>query len=325
MSGIDLIGQNAAWREWTTAVASERMHHAWMLAGAKGLGKGAFARAAAAELVRHPGEPSSYPAEHLDIHVLTHLPANDDEAKKQADGKPFQTKRNITVDQVRGMIRKLVTKPTMGVRRAIVIDPADDLESGAVNALLKVLEEPPIGTFFLLVTHQPGRLLPTVRSRCRMLRFAPLSPSDLDAVIRRDFPQADTKARETAIAAAQGSPGLALKLVEHDLAEIYLAMQNILDQGDIDFRLRGKLADAMGVRPARGRQLAVIELARSVIAAKLGGAPPNQQAAIIEAHTGLARLSSQAPTFNFDAGLLIIEIGGLLAAAAMPRDAARPT
>jgi DNA polymerase-3 subunit delta' len=301
------------------------MHHAWLLAGAKGLGKGAFARAAAAELVRERGEPSSYPADHLDIHVVTHLPANDDEAKKQADGKPFQLKRNITVDQVRGMIRKLVTKPTMGSRRAIVIDPADDMEKGAINALLKALEEPPAGTFFLLVTHQPGRLLPTVRSRCRMLRFAPLSKPDLDAVIRRDFSQADAKSREIAIAAAQGSPGVALAVTEHDLADIYLTMRSILDHGDIDVRLRGKLADLMGARPARARQLAVLELARSVLAAGLSSAPPSQQAAMIEAHAALTRLSAQAPTYNFDAGLLIIEIGGLLASAAMPRDAARLT
>jgi hypothetical protein len=60
----------------------------------------------------------------------------------------------------------------LGSRRAIIIDPADDLETSAVNALLKSLEEPPAGTYFLLVTHRLGRLLPTIRSRCRILRFA---------------------------------------------------------------------------------------------------------------------------------------------------------
>lgn len=308
-----------------TAVASERMHHAWMLAGAKGLGKGAFARAAAAELVREGLAATIYPAEHLDIHVLTHLPANDDEAKKQADGKPYQTKRNITVDQVRAMIRRLVTKPTMGSRRAIVIDPADDLEKGAINALLKALEEPPAGTYFLLVTHQPGRLLPTVRSRCRVLRFAPLSAKDLDAIIQRDFPRADANLRDAAISAARGSPGVALAVVEHDLGEINAIMQRILEDGDADVRLRGTLADAMGARPSRGKQLAVLELARSVIAGRLATASTRQQAAVIEAHSALTRLSAQAPTYNFDAGLLIIEIGGLLACAAMPRDAVRLT
>jgi DNA polymerase-3 subunit delta' len=318
------IGQEAAWREWMTAIQSERLHHGWLLAGAKGLGKGAFARAAAGELVREGQGDLGDPGAHPDIHVLTHLPANDDEARKQADGKPFQAKRNITVDQVRAMIRRLVTKPTMGSRRAIVIDPADDLEKGAVNALLKALEEPPAGTFFLLVTHQPGRLLPTVRSRCRVLRFAPLSTQSLDAVIRRDFPHADAALRSAAVGAAQGSPGIALAVVEHELAEIYALMRRILADGDPDLRLRGNLADAMGARPSRTRQLAVLELARGVLGTHLAQAVPDRQGAVIEAHVALTRLAGQAPTYNFESGLLIMEIGGLLASAAMPRVMERP-
>lgn len=324
MSASAFIGQEAAWREWMTAVESERMHHAWLLAGAKGLGKGAFARAAAAELVREGGSQVD-PATHPDIHVLDHLPANDDEAKKKAEGKVFQTKRNITVDQIRAMIRRLATKPTLGSRRAIVIDPADDLEKGAVNALLKALEEPPSGTYFLLVANQPGRLLPTIRSRCRVLRFAPLSAKDLDAVIRRDFPHVDAELRDAAIAAAHGSPGVALAFAEHELAPVHALMSRILTRGDDDFRLRGALAEAMGARPSRDRQLAVLELARSALAGALPSADARRQPAMIEAHVALTRLSAQAPTYNFDSGLLILEIGGLLASAAMPRDAARPT
>ena len=317
------IGQDAAWQEWLAAIASERMHHAWLLSGGKGLGKRAFARAAAAELVRQPGHPMPDVETHPDIHILDHLPANDDEAKKKAEGKPYQTKRNITVDQVRGMIRRLATKPTLGDRRAIVIDPADDMEKGAVNALLKALEEPPAGTYFLLVTHQPGRLLPTIRSRCRVLRFAALGPEQLDSVIRRDAPQADAAARAAAIAAAEGSPGVALDIVEHDLGGIHALMMRILQRGDPDFALRGALADEMGGRPARDRQLAALELARAVLVQQLRDAPRPRQLGIIEAYGALTKLATQAPTYNFDAGLLIMEIGGLLALAAMPREAIR--
>lgn len=317
------IGQDAAWQEWLAAVNSERMHHAWLLAGAKGLGKQGFARAAAAELVKEPGGRLPDVATHPDIHILEHLPANDDEAKKKAEGKPYQTKRNITVDQVREMIRRLTTKPTLGDRRAIIIDPADDLEKGAVNALLKALEEPPAGTYFLLITHQPGRLLPTIRSRCRILRFAGLSSGEIDSVIARDMPLSDPATRSAAIAAAKGSPGVALAFVEHDLAAIYQLMLDILGRGDPDFHLRGALADAMGARPARDRQIAVLELARSVLASELASAPRSRQLRIIEAYATLTRLTTQAPTYNFDSGLLIMEIGGLLASAAMPREAAR--
>lgn len=322
-AGKPFIGQEAAWQEWLAALDSERMHHAWLLSGAKGLGKRAFARAAAAELVREPGARLPEAATHPDILILDHLPANDDEARKKAEGKPYQTKRNITVDQVRAMIRKLATKPTMGDRRAIIVDPADDLEKGAVNALLKVLEEPPAGTHFLLVAHQPGRLLPTIRSRCRILRFATLSAGELDAVIRRDVPEASADARAAAIAASQGSPGVALSFVEQDLGAIHQLMLRILHEGDTDFHLRGALAEEMGNRPTRERQMAALELARSVLVAELPGASRQRQLKIIEANGTLTRLSLQAPTYNFDAGLLIMEIAGLLASAAMPRETAR--
>lgn len=322
-AGKPFIGQDAAWQEWLAAAASERMHHAWLLSGARGLGKRAFARAAAGELVREAGTRLPDADAHPDIHILENLPANDDEAKKKAEGKPFQTKRNITIEQIRQMQQRLTTRPTLGSRRAIIIDPADDLEKNAVNALLKSLEEPPVGTYFLLVAHQPGRLLPTVRSRCRVLRFAPLSSDEIDAVIRRDVPQASAEARQAAIAASNGSPGVALNFVEQELGAIHQLMLKILREGDAGFNLRGALAEEMGARPMRERQLAALELARYVLADELQEAPRVRQLRIIEAHAALTKLSTQAPTYNFDAGLLIMEIGGLLASAAMPREAAR--
>jgi DNA polymerase III subunit delta' len=191
---VSLCGHDAAWREWRAAMGSERMHHAWICAGLRGLGKGMFARAAAAELVAEPGVPQPDPANHPDIIVLEALPANDDEEKKRAEGKPFQTKRNISIDQIRRMQARLTTRPTLGARRAIIIDPADELEKGAVNALLKSLEEPPQGTFFLLVAHRPGRLLPTIRSRCRMLRFAPLTDAQVAEIVASAPADAVTRA-----------------------------------------------------------------------------------------------------------------------------------
>lgn len=318
---MSLAGHDAAWREWRAALASERMHHAWILAGPAGLGKGAFARAAAAELVAqadiHQPEPSAHP----DIVVLDHLPSNDDEQKKREEGKPFQIKRNITIDQIRRMQQRLVTRPTLGDRRAIVVDPADDMEKGAVNALLKSLEEPPVGTYFVLIAHKPGRLLPTIRSRCRILRFAPLADQEIDAVLRRDAPEADAATRIAAIAAAEGSPGAALDFVGRELALLHTLMQNILRDGDADFTLRGKLAEALGARPDRQRQLATLDLARATIAGELGKGQRERQLRVIEAHGAVSRLAAQAPTYNFDAGLLVMEIGGLLASAALPREA----
>ena len=318
----DFIGQDAAWIEWIGALLSDRMHHAWLLSGPQGLGKRAFAMAAAAEMMAREGGNRPAPESDPDIIVLNHAPKDDKEAAKQAQGKPFEVKRNITVNQIRAMQKRLTTRPTLGDRRCVIINPADDLETAAVNALLKSLEEPPEGTFFLLIAHQPGKLLPTVRSRCRVLRFARLSPVEIEALLVRDMPQADDDLRAAAIAAAQGSPGVALSFVEHRLAFLHELMLRIMREGDRDFALRGALAKEMGTRPTRQKQTAALDLARATLAAELPDAPRAVQLAIIEAHGEMTRLSAQAPVYNFDSGLLIMEIGGLLARTALPREAA---
>lgn len=324
MSGSEppLLGHDAAWAQWRAALAGQRLHHAWLLAGREGLGKAGFARAAAAELVAEPGVSQPPADRHPDILLLEPLPASDDEAKKRDDGRPYQRKRSISVDQVRAMQRRLVTRPTLGRRRAIIIDCADDLEKAAVNALLKSLEEPPAGTFFLLVVHQPGRLLPTIRSRCQVLRFHPLDEATLARAIDAGAPGLDRETRAAAIAMAGGAPGAALAFAGHDLGKAYAAMQRLLRDGDADFSVRGALAEAVGARPDRERQIALVELARNVLVAALGDADEATRRRITEAHATLCAIAAQVPTYNFDAGLLTMEIGALLAGCARTRESA---
>jgi DNA polymerase III subunit delta' len=317
-----LAGHDSAWAEWIEALDSKRLHHAWLLAGPRGLGKGQFARQAAARLVAEPGLSQPGWAVHPDILVLDHLPLNDAEEEKKADGKPFQTKRNITIDQIRRMQHRLTTSPTIGSRRAVIIDPADDLEKNAANALLKSLEEPPVGTFFLLVAHRPGRLLPTIRSRCRILRFAPLSDEDVERILRDSAPEAAPATRAAALAAAEGSPGAALEFVAQDLGALHAVMQRLIAEGDDHFALRGALAEEIGARPDRERLAAALDLARAVIAAELGASSRARQERVIAAHGELVRISGQVVTYNFDPALLVLEIGALLASLAMPREAA---
>jgi DNA polymerase-3 subunit delta' len=169
------------WREWRSAMAGSRMHHGWMLAGRAGIGKLEFARAAARELVAEPG--IAQPADHPDILEITYGPKDKKAEAARDAGKPFDLARSIRVGQIREMQRRLTTRPTLGERRAIIINPADDMETASANALLKSLEEPPRGTFFILVTHRPARLLPTIRSRCRVLRFPPLTEEQLASML----------------------------------------------------------------------------------------------------------------------------------------------
>jgi DNA polymerase-3 subunit delta' len=314
---MSLAGHDEAWREWRAALGGERMHHAWILSGRRGVGKAAFAWQAARELVGGTGMD-----DHPDILLLTHPPKDDKEADKRAEGKPYEIKRNIPVDEVRAMQRRLTTRPTLGERRAVIVDPSDDLETNAANALLKSLEEPPQGTFFLLVAHRIGRLLPTIRSRCRVLRFPAVPDDEIDAILRREAPEADQATRAAAIAASAGSPGAALEFVSLGLGEMHRLMQQLVRAGDADFARRGKLAEVMGARPERKRQLAAIDLARSVVTEAMRTAERRQIPAVAEAHSELCRLAAQAPTYNYDAGLLVMEIGSLLAALGAPSEAA---
>ncbi|MGB3794770.1 MAG: AAA family ATPase [Alteraurantiacibacter sp.] len=312
------IGHDDAWVNWRRALAGDRMHHGWILSGRKGVGKSAFAMAAARELVAENGIPQPE-GQHPDIRYLSHPPRNDAEARKRDDGKPFELARNIKVDQIRELQRRLNTRPTLGSRRVIIIDPADDMETSAANALLKSLEEPPAGTYFLLIAHRMGRLLPTIRSRCRILTFPRVADLDMDAILARESPQATSQERSAAIAAASGSPGAAIDFVELDLGKIHTLMQRVVEQGDPDFALRGRLAGAIGARPSREKQLASIELARAVVAEKMNGIGHAQIPALVETHNELVRLAGQAPTYNFDPGLLVMEIGTLLANLAASR------
>lgn len=317
----ELIGHDDAWREWHSALGSARMHHAWILTGLKGLGKAQFARAAAAQLVAEPGARQPPVEMHPDILIPEHPPENKEEVKKREDGQPYRRKRSIPIDEIRLLRKRLETRPTLGRRRVVIIDPADELERSAANALLKSLEEPPEGTFFLLVTHRLGRLLPTLRSRCRVLRFAPLADQQIEAILRESAPDSDPATRAAAVAAAEGSPGAALEFVAQDLGKLHLLMQRLIAEGDEHFALRGALAEEIGARPDRERQQATLDLARAVVAAELGRVPA-RDGWVIEAHGHLVRLGAQLPTYNFDPGLVAMELGALLATLAMPRETA---
>jgi DNA polymerase-3 subunit delta' len=311
---VNYSGHEEPWRQWRAALEGERMHHAWLLAGRRGIGKAGFGLQAARELVGGPATGN-----HADIIVLSHLPKDDKEEAERDEGKPFETKRNISIAQIRAMQQKLTTRPTLGERRAVIIDPADDLETSASNALLKSLEEPPQGTFFLLVAHRIGRLLPTIRSRCRVLRFPQLPDEEIDTILRREAPEADGPTRAAAIAASGGSPGAALDFVGLGLGDLHKLMEELVRAGDPDFARRGALAEAIGARPDRQRQLAAIDLARSVVTSAMRKAERPEIPALADTHSELCRLAAQAPTYNFDPGLLVMEIGSLLATLGDPR------
>lgn len=305
-----------AWHEWRAAMGSARMHHGWILAGKSGTGKADFAAAAARELVADKGSAQP-PGDYPDILALTYGPKSDKDARAAAQGKTFETARSIRVDQIRTMQRRLTVRPTLGERRVVIVNPADDLEVGASNALLKSLEEPPDGTYFVLVAHRPARLLPTIRSRCRMLRLPALTETEIDTMLRDANAAVSDHAREAAVQAAHGSFGTALRFAEQDLAPIAGLIRNLLARADADLSLRGELAERIGLRADQVRIQAVLELAQMLTAEAARGATNlAHRASLADTHAALVQLARDAPRYNFDTGLLTLEIGTLLTRAA---------
>lgn len=319
---MDIVGHKDTVREWEDAAKSTRLHHGWILAGKRGIGKARFAAQAARQVIAMGGGDIR-PVLHPDIQLLTNLPKDDKEEKKREAGKPFETKRNISVAQIRELGQRLTTRPTLGTRRAIIIDPADDMERSASNALLKLLEEPPEGTVFFLVAHRPQLLLPTIRSRCRVLRFGPLAPNALRDILAGQSEGNATSAEiEAAIEAASGSVGAAKQFMDAGLAKIAAIMRLLALEGDPGFARRGALATAVGARPTRDTISAILELARSVAAERMHAAKVSEGPTIADTHAQLVRLSREAPTYNYDPGLLVMEIGTLLASLGASTDPA---
>jgi DNA polymerase-3 subunit delta' len=134
----------------------------------------------------------------------------------------------IKIEQVREAIDRAGYRPFEGRRRVVIVDEADAMMAPAQNALLKTLEEPPSASVFVLVSSMPDALLPTVRSRCSLLRFGALAPAEVAAVLVRDHGYAETEARAAA-ADADGSVGRALEARDVDVAEARASAQRLLE------------------------------------------------------------------------------------------------
>jgi len=276
----DWQGHDAQITALIAASGTERLHHGWIFAGPRGLGKAGIAFDFAKRLLaagagrpvpsHHLAPPDDDPTvrlllggAHPDFVRLERLERDD------RRGEGGQLARNITVDQVRGLARLLHSAPSMGSRRIILIDAADDLETGAANALLKNLEEPPAGAVFLLISHRPGRLLPTIRSRCRMVRFRPLDDDAMTAVLASALPDLDVVERARLVATAEGAPGQAIAMRQLDLPGLEQSLERIACGGSTAQAERGKLVAALSGVNARPRLEAFVDLVPRFIARRL--------------------------------------------------------
>ena len=222
-----LFGQQAAEAAFLNAWRAGRPHHAWLLRGPPGVGKATMAYRIARFLLTRPPEnggglfgEAPPPPETLDA------PSDDPALRQLIAGshpqvvelrRPWNEKTKtfrtaISVESVRRLIEFFQLSSTDGGWRVALVDPADDLNAAAANALLKLIEEPPVRAMFLLVSHAPGRLPATIRSRCRRLDFNLLPEDEVRTAIAAAAPELPVEEAQALSRLAPGAPGAALRL-----------------------------------------------------------------------------------------------------------------
>ncbi len=234
-----LLGQDSAVAEFLDAYAAGRLHSGWLITGPRGVGKSTLAWKIATFLLAEapddglfgaPPTPTSLDVspEHPDArlvqagaHPRLYV------VRRPYDDKLGKLKSEITVDAVRGLKGFFHMSAADGGRRVVIVDAADELNRNAANAILKELEEPPERTTILLIAHRPSRLLPTIRSRCRALRCAPLGPEVLAQALTQAGQQAE--APDALAALSGGSAGDAIRLLNHDGLALYAELVQLFD------------------------------------------------------------------------------------------------
>lgn len=258
-----LIGQEAAEAELLAAMRSDTLHHAWLLAGPRGVGKATLAYRAARALLATDGAPETLgvPPDHP---VARRVRAGSEPRlvvlRREWDAAKERLPDVIGVDAVRRVIARLSLSAADGGRRVVIVDAADEMNPQSANALLKLLEEPPARTTLFLLAHRPSALLPTIRSRCRVLRLRPLGSEAMAEALGR--------ADGAALAALSGgSVGEALRLAEGGGAALYAEILRLLGtMPGMDRAAALGIAEGASGRGAEARRDLLVSLLETALA-----------------------------------------------------------
>lgn len=244
-----LEGHEAAETLLAEGMRTGRLHHAWLMTGPPGIGKATLAYRFARRLFAGVPEGNSLalPAEHpVFRRVAMGSHADLLTIERVWDPKRKKVRSEIVVDDVRRIAGFLHRTAAEGGWRVVVVDGAETLNSNAENALLKVLEEPPPRAMLLLACSAAGRLLPTIRSRCRRLPLSPLPEAVVAGLLESYLPEADAAARARLAALSDGSPGRALQLAESGGGAAALVDQVMAELPRLGVARAHAVADALG-------------------------------------------------------------------------------
>lgn len=324
---MKLHGHESAVAEFNAAIASGRVHHAWLLGGPRGVGKALFSDLAAKRLLAGTADASpdeqgmSMPADHPTAHLVEAGSHPDFRrlARLPRENSPGELARNISIAQVRELQRLFGSRPSMADWRVVIVDAVDELERSAANALLKNLEEPPARSVFFLVSHNPGRLLPTIRSRCRMLRFSRLDDKIMTSAITSAMPDIAPDELSALVRAGRGAPGEAMRFAGLDVATLDKAITELVASGDVDNAKRSALAEQLSARSAQQRYEMFLLRAPSAIVTHARALRGRSLAEAIILWEEAVALASVAPRLTLDPQSTVFEIAGKLAALAPAR------
>ncbi|MBT5765606.1 MAG: DNA polymerase III subunit delta' [Kordiimonadaceae bacterium] len=244
---IELVGHEHAEQLFLDAFNAEKIHHAWMITGPKGIGKATLAYKMARFLLNNPPEDDQGPGLFGDVLEKAALTSLETDLESQAnhlvnagsnpdlmfterteDPKTGKMRSNILVDDVRKINQFFHKTSSDGGWRVAIVDTADEMNRNAANAILKILEEPPKNSILIILAHAPGRLLPTIKSRCRMLPLKPLKSQTVKEILQKNYPDKEENIIDGYVALSNGSPGYAISLIEHQGLKVYREILGLL-------------------------------------------------------------------------------------------------
>lgn len=237
-----LFGHAAPEAEFLAAWRGGRLHHGWLITGPRGVGKATLAWKIARFLLATPEDDGGFfappPPDSLDIaadhpvhrHVVALTEPRLFLLRRGPNEKETALSQVISVDEVRKLKSFFALSATDGGRRVALVDSVDEMNTAASNALLKLLEEPPPRVTFLMISHQPHRLLPTIRSRCRELRLGLLGAADVGAALAAAGGDVAPGAGTALAELAGGSVGAAFRLANSEGLETYAGLIRLFER-----------------------------------------------------------------------------------------------